>query len=218
MNLTKFLFLNFIGIIVSAWLGTSGLIAQERQFSALNAARFDTHKFSYADPKPRAEPVLLSAEILQKYIADHHIPLPQKLVLARRERQCLTQAIYHEARGEPDAGQWAVGEVILNRVDSWRYPGSICEVVYQNAAQFHNCQFSFACDGKTDTPVLRTRLDRYSWLKAALFAQIIYQKGERHLDNVRVRQDVLYYHATTVSPRWASAMQVSTKIGQHIFY
>lgn len=160
----------------------------------------------------------LSQEILQNYIADHHMPLTIKMDYAYEQRQCLTQAIYHEARGEPDAGQWAVGEVILNRVESWRYPSSICGVIYQNAAQHHNCQFSFACDGKSDTPRLSTRLDRESWLKAALIAQIIYQKGERNLENVKVQQDVLYYHAATVAPRWASVMRVSTKIGGHIFY
>lgn len=161
---------------------------------------------------------LLSKEILQKYIAERHMPLQTKLAHASKERQCLTQAIYHEARGEPDAGQWAVGEVILNRVDSRRYPASVCGVVFQNAQRRHKCQFSFACDGRADTPTLSTRLERKAWLKAALIAQTIYRKSERHLDNYKVQQDVLFYHATSVAPQWASAMQVSAKIGQHIFY
>lgn len=162
--------------------------------------------------------VLLSREILQKYVAERHIPLQVKLAQAGKERQCLTQAIYHEARGEPDAGQWAVGEVILNRVGSRRYPASVCGVVFQNAQRLHKCQFSFACDGRSDTPALKTRLERKSWLKAALIAQAIYRNNERQRDNYKVEQDVLFYHATSVAPRWASAMQVSAKIGQHIFY
>ena len=38
------------------------------------------------------------------------------------EWQCLTEALYFEARGESLEGQFAVAEVILNRVDSPLYP------------------------------------------------------------------------------------------------
>src|SRR5690625_3991404 len=44
------------------------------------------------------------------------------------EWRCLAEAMYFEARGEGLAGQVAVGEVILNRVDSSRYPNSVCDV------------------------------------------------------------------------------------------
>ena len=42
---------------------------------------------------------------------------------------CLAEAIYFEARGEPVEGQFAVAEVILNRVDSPKFPNSICTLV-----------------------------------------------------------------------------------------
>ena len=42
--------------------------------------------------------------------------------------QCLAAGIYHEARGEPLAGEVAVAEVILNRVDSRNYPNTVCGV------------------------------------------------------------------------------------------
>lgn len=45
--------------------------------------------------------------------------------------QCLAEALYFEARGESLQGQFAVAEVIMNRVDSPRFPGSICGVVNQ---------------------------------------------------------------------------------------
>ena len=66
------------------------------------------------------------------------------------ELSCLAQAIYFEARGESPIGQFAVGRVVLNRVDSDAYPGTVCGVVFQNAERTNRCQFSFACDGKPE--------------------------------------------------------------------
>ena len=47
----------------------------------------------------------------------------------RPELYCLAQNIYFEAKSEPLAGQYAVADVVLNRVNDTRYPNSICEVV-----------------------------------------------------------------------------------------
>lgn len=68
------------------------------------------------------------------------------------QTQCLAQAIYFEARSEPLEGQLAVGQVVMNRVESNAYPDTTCEVVFQNERMRHRCQFSFACDGKSDRP------------------------------------------------------------------
>ena len=66
--------------------------------------------------------------------------------------RCLAQAIYFEARGEPFEGRMAVAEVIRNRVAARNYPNDVCGVVFQGAERRHRCQFSFACDGKSDRP------------------------------------------------------------------
>ncbi len=65
------------------------------------------------------------------------------------EKRCLAEAVYFEARSEPEAGQAAVAQVVLNRVSSGLYPDNICGVVYQNRHHYHACQFSFACEGKS---------------------------------------------------------------------
>ncbi|MDP7638022.1 MAG: cell wall hydrolase, partial [Phycisphaerae bacterium] len=44
---------------------------------------------------------------------------------------CLAIVIFLEARGEPLQGQIAVGQVVMNRVSSEKYPDSICAVVEQ---------------------------------------------------------------------------------------
>jgi spore germination cell wall hydrolase CwlJ-like protein len=64
--------------------------------------------------------------------------------LSEGELFYLTQAIYHEARGEDALGQAAVAHVILNRVKSPLFPDSVREVVWQPD------QFSFTNDGRSD--------------------------------------------------------------------
>jgi len=44
---------------------------------------------------------------------------------------CIALAIYFEARGESSLGQWAVGNVVLNRIRDPRYPSDACAVVKQ---------------------------------------------------------------------------------------
>lgn len=46
----------------------------------------------------------------------------------------LSHLIYAEARGEPYAGQVAVGAVVLNRVKSSSFPNSVAGVIYQPGA------------------------------------------------------------------------------------
>ena len=66
--------------------------------------------------------------------------------------------IYHEARNESTAGQVAVAQVVLNRVESPGFPQTICGVVYQGQHTKRGtpirdrCQFSWYCDGNHDVP------------------------------------------------------------------
>jgi hypothetical protein len=125
-----------------------------------------------------------------------------------RERRCLATALYFEARGEPVRGQIAVGQVILNRVRSPQFPETICGVVFQGQHQ-PGCQFSFACDGKTDIP----RDDR-EWAQAQDLSKKI-MAGELWLQEVGYST---YFHANYVSPYWKGDMSRIDKIGRHIFY
>ena len=64
-----------------------------------------------------------------------------------RSLECLSQAIYYEARSQSDDGQRAVAQVVLNRVRHPAYPNSVCGVVYQGSERSTGCQFTFTCDG-----------------------------------------------------------------------
>lgn len=146
------------------------------------------------------------------------------------ELYCMALNIYHEARADHIAGQYAVADVVLNRVEDTRYPNSICEVIKQakykeswktkqdpnledNNRKYipirNKCQFSWWCDGKSDQAH-----DSDSWRKAQEIAyRIVQQRKYRGIS-----EGSTHYHATYVSPRWASDFDLVGRIGDHIFY
>ncbi len=126
-----------------------------------------------------------------------------------RDLNCLATAIYHEARGESELGQRAVAQVILNRVEDHRYPNSVCGVIYQNRTWRNRCQFSFACDGRSE----RIR-DQRSWTRAMAFAEDAIV-NDYFLESIG---SSTHYHATYVRPRWSRALRRIERIGTHIFY
>lgn len=128
---------------------------------------------------------------------------------AAAEERCLDEAIYFEARGESEAGQAAVAQVVLNRVESGHYPASICGVVYQNRRRHNACQFSFACQGKT----LRVA-EPVSWTTAVRIAREVLLGGDYSAEV----GGSTHYLADYAHPRWARTLQRTDVIGHHIFY
>lgn len=122
--------------------------------------------------------------------------------------RCLTEAIYFEARGEPIEGQIAVAEVILNRVDSQRYPSSICKVVNQGTGRLHACQFSYTCDG-----IPETVSEPAAWERAGKIARLLVDGAPRSLTAAAT-----HYHADYVNPHWARVYPRTAQVGRHIFY
>ena len=168
-------------------------------------------------PVPPPRPPITSGD-LADYVEDGYLPTASRIQLAARERLCLAQAVYFESRGEPEAGQWAVAQVVLNRAEDGRYPSNICGVVFQGASLGSNCQFSFACDGRSDVGGTGNRITRESWLKANLIAFEAYKRyleGETFGD---LPSSTLFFHARRVSPQWASSYRQVASIGEHIFY
>ncbi|WP_241823747.1 cell wall hydrolase [Sphingomonas sp. Sph1(2015)] len=127
---------------------------------------------------------------------------------AARAAECLTAAIYYEARSEPVEGQRAVAQVVLNRVRDRAFPKSICGVVYQGSERSTGCQFSFTCDGSMLLP-----RDPAAWTRAAAVAQaalagLVYAPVGA----------ATFYHANYVLPWWASSLSRIGSVGTHIFY
>lgn len=126
---------------------------------------------------------------------------------SNRELDCLTSALYYEARGEGQAGMEAVAQVIVNRARHPDFPKSLCGVIYQGAGRGRGCQFSFACDGS-----MRRRTEGALWDRAR-------EVAERAMEG-RVSQAVgnsTFFHATRISPSWRGLTRVAT-VGRHVFY
>lgn len=126
-----------------------------------------------------------------------------------RQMRCLAEAVYFESRGEPEPGQAAVAQVVLNRVRSGIFPTDVCAVVYQDRNRPFACQFSFACEGKS----LRIE-EPGAWAVATRIAQEVVS-GANYNPKVA---EALNYHANYVYPFWAPSLRRVDRIGAHIFY
>ena len=121
---------------------------------------------------------------------------------------CLAAAIYHEARSEPDVGQRAVAQVIMNRTRHPAYPKTVCDVVLQGSARSTGCQFTFTCDGS-----LARRPHPVAWQKALDIAADTLAGR-----NVSPVGDATHYHTTAIRPYWAPSLTRVATLGSHIFY
>ncbi|WP_240782028.1 cell wall hydrolase [Qipengyuania sediminis] len=122
--------------------------------------------------------------------------------------RCLTQAVYYEAASEPDEGQRAVAQVVLNRVRHPAFPDTVCGVVYQGSERVTGCQFSFTCDGS-----LARVPSQGGWARA--------ERVAREALAGRVAAAVgnaTHYHANYVVPYWAPTLDKAATVGAHIFY
>ncbi|MBS0474185.1 MAG: cell wall hydrolase [Proteobacteria bacterium] len=125
-----------------------------------------------------------------------------------RALECLTAAIYYEAASEPDQGQRAVAQVILNRVAHPTFPKSVCGVVYQGSERSTGCQFSFTCDGS-----LARVPSRFFWQRAMGVAQAALSGYVEPSVGLAT-----HYHTIAVHPAWDAQMNHITTIGAHMFF
>lgn len=120
--------------------------------------------------------------------------------------ECLARALYFEARGETPEGQFAVAEVILNRVDHGEFPASVCGVVNQGGGG--GCQFSFTCDGNPE------RIhEAGAYAQVARVARVMLDGAPRALTD-----GATHFHTRAVKPRWARVFERTAAIGAHLFY
>ncbi|MEM6375007.1 MAG: cell wall hydrolase [Pseudomonadota bacterium] len=124
------------------------------------------------------------------------------------EWECLAEALYFEARGESVKGQFAVAEVILNRVDSVAFPDTICKVVNQGTGRKYACQFTYTCDGRPEKINEPRAFDRVGKV-----AYLMSEGGERALTD-----GATHYHTKSVNPNWSRVYPRTTTIGYHHFY
>lgn len=123
--------------------------------------------------------------------------------IVEQQLECLSQAVYHEARGESRAGQLYVGFVIRNRVLSDKFPDDFCEVIHQP------WQFSFVQlidDKRMYEKEAKERAERVAYTVMNTYPSPI-------------PDDVMYYHTVDITPNWNFNLLDQYKvIGNHVFY
>ena len=151
--------------------------------------------------------ILIVVSIVVGISANFSVNLEQQ----RKQLYCLAINIYHEARGEPTAGKYAVAEVTLNRVQSKHYPDSICKVVHQKGwdkiRKRYVSAFSWT---ELDFTV---NVNSKAWQESMIIAKQSYaNEAKSHV------KGALFYHANYIKPSWARKKKVKARIGKHIFY
>lgn len=122
--------------------------------------------------------------------------------------RCLAEALYFEARGESVRGQFAVAEVVLNRVDNPDFPDTVCAVVHQGTGRKYQCQFTYTCDGHKEV-INEPR----AFESVGKVAHLMVEGAPRPLT-----KGATHYHTRAVSPNWARVYPRVATIGVHHFY
>lgn len=172
-------------------------------------ASFPGSAYYYVQPDPAVEVVSPG-----NAFADASGPMAQPFrfqgsTLDRaRAQQCMTMAIYYEAATEPDGGQRAVAQVVLNRLAHPAYPKTVCGVVFEGSERPTGCQFTFACDGSLARAPQRFFWDRAAAVARAALAGYVYAPVGL----------ATHYHTVQINPYWAPSLHYLTTIGAHRFY
>jgi spore germination cell wall hydrolase CwlJ-like protein len=125
----------------------------------------------------------------------------------REDRRCLALAMYWEARGEGRTGMRAVGSVVLIRVANAKFPNTVCGVVHQGG-ETPPCQFSWWCDGRSDTP-----RDSGEWrLALAVAADLLADRGKDPTHGA------LFFHSAAIPVPWRVKRTRTARILDHIYY
>ena len=129
--------------------------------------------------------------------------------ISTKDRRCLAEAIYYEARGEPVAGQIAVAQVVLNRILAGSWPKTVCEVTSQGIEAGEKCQFSYACfKQRLSAPTGDT------WHNAQALAEDVLEGGA-WLEEMLI---ATHFHRVDLKPVWRTAMTEIGRYGRHVFY
>jgi spore germination cell wall hydrolase CwlJ-like protein len=207
------------GILMTALVSSAGIASEQTTPSTDQIAPVDQTTQSVnadevvSEKPPGGTTIIYSPLPLRPDLTDDAIARPQagfSEEAISTDQRCLAEAIYYEARGESLQGQEAVAEVIFHRMQSGKYPRTICGVVYQGAASRHGCQFSFACNVASLSPKVASAWRRANGLAAGILQGLI-QLGD-------MTENAISFHAADVQPGWGQHLIRTIRIGHHVFY
>ncbi len=170
------------------------------------ADNLDTAKFAQEDIQTGEENV--ETEIP----ADESEPAPTEVEaedyknsirLKHKEYNVLLRIVEAEAGGEDITGKMLVANVIMNRVNSSRFPDTVTEVVYQRNNN-GKAQFSPTVDGRMDSVTV---------------SQETVDAVERVLDGEDSSNGALYFRSVRSNSNWHdNSLRRIFEHGNHIFY
>lgn len=79
------------------------------------------------------------AAMHRAYVTAHNQAVADRI----KQTQCVAEAVYFEARGEPKMVQTMVADVVMNRTTNPKFPDTPCDVVHERRGDV--CQFSWNC-------------------------------------------------------------------------
>lgn len=101
--------------------GLSGVVGAFL-LAACSPTSFQTESFSFTDLVAGSS----TSDNVSAYASSNVSPISR---FNSTERDCLIRAMYFESNRSSTEGMLAVGTVVMNRVDSSRFPNSVCGVV-----------------------------------------------------------------------------------------
>lgn len=142
---------------------------------------------------------------------------------AQSEFECMRLNVYYEARTESKRGMEAVALVTLRRTKVKSFKDSVCGVVKQGSLKTgivsrNNCQFSWYCDGKADTPNLRNKFEAAAWKKAGEVAERAMLGQIPDFTNGATHYHASYVRPNWSTPEWAFRYKPQVAVGVHHFY
>lgn len=121
--------------------------------------------------------------------------------LDERELECMAKVVHHEAANQSRRGQLAVAQLIRNRADSGRFPGTICGVVNQPGQFFQTASYN-------------PRRSTAQWAMAMDVSRESLSRGSPD-----VVPGAMFYHAAYQAPtRWFRTRERVAQLEDHVFY
>lgn len=113
---------------------------------------------------------------------------------------CMVKVVRHEAANQSRTGQLAVAQLIMNRVNSSRFPNTICGVVHQPGQFFNTNAYHPSQSDRLWQMAMEVSLDARNGVSEPVIG------------------DAVFYHAAYAPSRFHSRRPRVAQIEDHIFY
>lgn len=144
--------------------------------------------------------------------------LPDDLIrliqIDKKEKDCIVETLYYEARSEGLQGLLAVASVLQERKQHKDYPETYCKISKQYK------QFSFRQENKPSAKALERSVGALQSKDVEMLQQSKAIADSMLLGAFRgiLPKGTVFYHAKYVKPVWSKKMHKVAAIGQHVFY